>query len=85
MFDPEGLRPYVANWESVAEALVQRIHREALGGVPDAATAELLEEVLAYPDVPKRWRSPDLLAPFRGPTSPSSSGRATWPWTSSRP
>src|SRR5262245_22488827 len=36
MFDPSGVRPYVANWESVAFALVQRIHREALGGVPDA-------------------------------------------------
>lgn len=62
MFDPAGLRPYVANWESVAEALVQRIHREALGGIADAATASLLEEVLAYPGVPKRWRTPDLLA-----------------------
>src|SRR5262249_47718470 len=49
MFDPAAVRPYVANWESVAEALVQRIHREALGGVPDAATARLLEEILAYP------------------------------------
>src|SRR5687768_15958859 len=44
MFDPAGLRPHVANWESVAEALVQRIHREALGGVPDEATATLLDE-----------------------------------------
>jgi transcriptional regulator with XRE-family HTH domain len=67
MFDPAGLRPHVANWESVAEALIHRIHREALGGVPDEATARLLEEVLAYPGVPRRWRSPDLLAPFPGP------------------
>jgi transcriptional regulator with XRE-family HTH domain len=67
MFDPAGLRPWVANWEFVAEALVQRIHREALGGVPDSATVDLLEEVLAYPDVPRRWRSPDLLAPFPRP------------------
>jgi transcriptional regulator with XRE-family HTH domain len=67
MFDPGGLRPFVANWESAAEALVRRVHREALGGVPDAATARLLDEVLAYPDVPRRWRSPDLLAPFPGP------------------
>lgn len=67
MFDPAGLRPFVANWESVAEALVQRVHREALGGVPDGRTAALLEEVLAYPGVPARWRSPDLLAPFPRP------------------
>jgi transcriptional regulator with XRE-family HTH domain len=67
MFDPQGLRPSVANWESAAEALVQRIHREALGGVPDTATARLLDEVLAYPGAPRRWRSPDLLAPFPSP------------------
>jgi transcriptional regulator with XRE-family HTH domain len=62
MFDPEGLRPFVANWESVAEALIERVHREALGGVPDPGTERLLHEVLAFPGVPKRWRSPDLLA-----------------------
>jgi transcriptional regulator with XRE-family HTH domain len=67
MFDPAGLRPFVANWESVAEALIQRVHREALGGVSDARTADLLKEVLAYPGVPVRWRSPDLLAPFPRP------------------
>ncbi len=67
MFDPAGLRPFVANWESVAETLIRRIHREALGGVADAGTVALLKEVLAYPDVPKRWRSPDLLAPFPRP------------------
>jgi transcriptional regulator with XRE-family HTH domain len=67
MFDPAGVRPWVANWEAVAEALVQRMHREALGGVPDAETAALLEEVLAFPGVPRRWRSPDLLGPFPKP------------------
>jgi hypothetical protein len=49
MFDPDGLRPFVANWEQVAEALVQRVHREAIGGVPDASTAALLQELLALP------------------------------------
>ncbi len=62
MFDPDGLRPFVANWEQVGEALVQRVHREAIGGVPDARTAALLKEVLALPGVPERWRAPDLTA-----------------------
>jgi transcriptional regulator with XRE-family HTH domain len=62
MFDPAGLRPYVANWEAVAEALVQRVHREALGGAPDERTQALLDEVLAYPGVPDHFRRPDLLA-----------------------
>ncbi|MGH2618696.1 MAG: helix-turn-helix domain-containing protein [Thermomicrobiales bacterium] len=58
MFDPAGLKPWVENWEPVAEALIQRIYREAVGGVPDEATAALLAEILAYPDTPRRWRSP---------------------------
>jgi len=70
MFDPGGLRPYVANWEAVAEALVQRIHRETIGGVPDEETVALLEEILSFPGVPKRWRSPDLLAPLPTPYLP---------------
>jgi transcriptional regulator with XRE-family HTH domain len=62
MFDPDGLRPFVANWEQVAEALVQRVHREAIGGVPDPSTATLLQELLALPGVPDRWRAPDFTA-----------------------
>ena len=60
MFHPSGLRPYVDNWESVAEALVQRMHREAVAGVRDDATARLLEEIFAYPDVPRRLRRPKV-------------------------
>jgi transcriptional regulator with XRE-family HTH domain len=60
MFRPDGLRPFVANWDDAAGALVQRLHREAVGGVPDETTTRLLEEVLAYPGVPRQWRSADL-------------------------
>ena len=57
-----ALRPYVANWEQTGEALVQRVHREAVGGVPDRRTATLLDEVLALPGVPAAWRAPDFAA-----------------------
>ena len=63
MFDPRGLRPLICNWPEVAEALVRRIHREAVGGVPDEGIVRLLEEIFAYPDVPPRWRSADPEAP----------------------
>jgi transcriptional regulator with XRE-family HTH domain len=63
MFDPTGLRPHVANWEAVAETLVRRAQREAVGGVPDAAMSNVLAEVLAYPDVPARLRAPNLFTP----------------------
>jgi transcriptional regulator with XRE-family HTH domain len=58
MFGP--VRPHVANWEQTGEALVQRIHREAIGGVPDVVTRALLEEVLALPGIPPAWRTPDF-------------------------
>jgi transcriptional regulator with XRE-family HTH domain len=63
MFDPGGLRRYVQNWDEVAEALIQRVHREAVGGFPDAETVALLEQALGYPGVPSEWRSPDFRAP----------------------
>jgi transcriptional regulator with XRE-family HTH domain len=63
MFDPEGLRPFVRNWEDIAEALIQRVHREAVGGFPDAETVAVLEQALGYPDVPSEWRTPDFRTP----------------------
>jgi transcriptional regulator with XRE-family HTH domain len=66
MFDPDGLRPFVANWEAIAETLVQRVHREALGGLPDRETTALLDHALARPGVPSEWRLPD----FRNPPLP---------------
>jgi transcriptional regulator with XRE-family HTH domain len=56
MFDPRGLRPFVKNWNAVAESLVQRVRREAVGGIQDEATEKLLAEVLDYPDVPRSLR-----------------------------
>ncbi len=58
MFGP--LRPYVANFGAVGEALIQRVHREAVGGVVDPPTSALLEEVLALPGIPAAWRVPDF-------------------------
>src|SRR5262249_22265894 len=48
------------NWEDVAGGLIQRVHREAAGGPPDAGTRVLLAELLGYPGVPPRWRTPEL-------------------------
>jgi transcriptional regulator with XRE-family HTH domain len=64
MFDPMGLRPFVLSWETVAEALITRVHREAVGGDPDEATVRLLEEVLAFPGVPRRWQRPNPETPL---------------------
>ncbi len=61
-FDPHALRPFIANWDVYAAALIQRIHRHALGGVTDEATKKLLCELFAFPGVPSRWQTPDLTA-----------------------
>ena len=60
MFDPQGLRPFVSNWEEVAASLFQRIHREAVGGVLDDFTRSLVDELLAFPGVTTDWRTADL-------------------------
>jgi transcriptional regulator with XRE-family HTH domain len=64
MFDPAAVRASVENWEDVAESLIRRVHREAVGGAPDAQTRRLLEELLAYPGVPRRLRRLDLTTPL---------------------
>jgi hypothetical protein len=63
IFDPRGLRPFVQNWEEVATRLLQRLHREIAANPADTAASALLEELLGYPDVPGRWRTPDLDRP----------------------
>lgn len=65
MFHPDGLRPQVANWEAVAESLIQRVHREAVAGVKDDATRSLLAEVLSYPGVPARLRKHNPTLPLQ--------------------
>jgi transcriptional regulator with XRE-family HTH domain len=58
MFDPDGLRPFVADWPTVAESLIQRVYRESVGRVVDDKTKELLAALLAYPDVEPGWSRP---------------------------
>src|SRR5882757_3727797 len=31
VFDPDGMRPFVADWEGVAKSLIQRVYRESVG------------------------------------------------------
>jgi len=64
MFDPAALRPFVVEWETVAETLLQRVQREAVGGIPDERTKHLLDEVFAFPGVPRRWRQPSPETPL---------------------
>jgi hypothetical protein len=62
IFDPAAWRPYIANWEIVARATLERLHREAIQH-NDPALRQLLHTLLAYPEVPARWRHPDFDTP----------------------
>jgi transcriptional regulator with XRE-family HTH domain len=65
MFDPAGMRPFVANWPDTARGLLGRVYREALGRVIDERTKALLAELSRYPGVKPEWR-----APSTGATAP---------------
>lgn len=67
MFHPGGFRAHIVNWEAMAAALIQWLHRDVLTGLGGAETRRLLDELLSYPGVPPRWRKLDLdasTAPF---------------------
>lgn len=55
-FDPADLRAAVANWEEVAGSLIHHLHNEVAAAPSDSAARALLDDILAYPDVPARWR-----------------------------
>lgn len=60
IFDPQDLRPAVANWEEVAGDLVRHLHDAVAAAPSDHAARALLDEALAYPDVPSRWRRREI-------------------------
>lgn len=51
VFDPDGMRPFVADRQTVADSLIQRVYRESVGRVIDDRTRELLDALRAYPDL----------------------------------
>jgi len=55
LFDPNGYRPFVENWQEVACVILQRLHREKV--MYQDRHSDLLERLMAYPDVPNRWQN----------------------------
>ena len=68
VFDPQALRPAIADWERTAQALLQRVHRESVGRAFDDAARALVESLLAFPGVPGEW--PPAPARDAGPSLP---------------
>ena len=65
LFDPTGMRPFIANWEEVARTLIQRVYRESVGRVIDEKSQDLISALLAYPGTKPEWRTPPVQ---RGPS-----------------
>ena len=55
IFDPNAMRPFIANWDQTAHSLIQRVNRESVGRVIDEKTRDLLSSLYAYPDVKPEW------------------------------
>jgi transcriptional regulator with XRE-family HTH domain len=66
MFDPDGMRPHIADWDQVAPALIQRIARESVGRVTDQKTQDLITALLGYPGIKAEWKTPKA-----APTTPT--------------
>ncbi|HVN27703.1 MAG TPA: helix-turn-helix transcriptional regulator [Candidatus Binataceae bacterium] len=62
IFDPDGARKIIVNWEQIAKSLLNEAYRR-LAWARDDALRELITEILSYPGIPARWREPDLEAP----------------------
>lgn len=53
LFDPNGFRPYIENWEEVAYLLIQRLQRERM--LYQDRQSNLLDRLKQYPGVPTHW------------------------------
>jgi transcriptional regulator with XRE-family HTH domain len=56
---PDGLRPWIVNWDELASQLLVRFQREVAHAGPDEELAAVLGELLALPDLPEAGRAPD--------------------------
>jgi transcriptional regulator with XRE-family HTH domain len=56
-FDPQGLRPFIANWEELARYLLQRVHREVNSSIESEQSALLFDQLISYPGVFDLWNS----------------------------
>lgn len=48
LFDPNGMRPFVVNWEETEKWLIERVYRESVGPGLDEKMKKLLAELRAY-------------------------------------
>ena len=57
IFDPDDVRPVIANWSELAGDLLRHLRRDAAELHLDDGLQALLNDLLAYPGVPDGWRT----------------------------
>ncbi len=61
-FHPEGMQPYISNWDQAARHMLNRLQREVATEPGDSPLKELYHEIRQYPGVPDAnasiWHSP---------------------------
>jgi transcriptional regulator with XRE-family HTH domain len=80
IFDPEDIRPFIVNWDEVAGDLLRHLRHEVQRSPFDREGRDLLDGLLAYPDIPAAWHRasfahaplPMVRTIFKGPGGPLS-------------
>jgi len=62
MFHPQGLRPFIVNWENFSGHLLQRLHREAIADGESEQSRALLDELMNDPGIAETWHQTDRTA-----------------------
>jgi transcriptional regulator with XRE-family HTH domain len=64
MLEPGPVRTAVENWDQVAPSLLERARREAVGGVLDLVTADLVQRLRTGPDAAVFAAAPRSITPL---------------------
>ena len=62
VFDPDDIRQRIVNWPEVAQRFLRHLHADIAATPSDETARALLDEVLAFPGVPARWRFRDVVS-----------------------
>ncbi len=77
IFNPDLCKPYIVDWEVSAHHMLSRLYRESLEKQHDKRLTDLVNRLLAYPDVCESWCQPDFAHECE-PTATLTLQRGTW-------
>lgn len=60
----EGAKPYISNWDEIAGYFLQQLSSELNANPYNTEARELLDEIMAYPDIPDAHFVPSGVTPY---------------------